>query len=139
MAKSRLKNKFLSRVPEPPSRASYKNTIVWQWLQFVTVGDDDIGSVVRVLRKRVDMPNQFPHTSYLRGYLRRCKLPEHLIEQTYRPLWVMYAEYRDAVLHNSSDQPIAKGHTRNPWGEPHVTGEPKPVKSRSTDHKWLSR
>lgn len=136
MGKSRLKSKFLSTSYGPGKSVrptSYKNTLVWQWLQFVTAGSDSCGTAILAMRRRVDMPNQFPHQTYLRNYLlNRCKLNADLVERTHVRLWNLYAEYRDAALR--SVEPIRKGTTRNSWKEDDVG-----ISTVGSDDKFLSR
>lgn len=103
MAKTRLKSKFLTDRPAYKP-GSYKNTLVWRWLQEVITSNDDVGLAVRTLRKRVDMPNQFPHMTYLQQYLRKAKLDERVVQRVYRCLWNMYAEYRDLTLHGTNER-----------------------------------
>ncbi len=101
MAKSRLKSKFLN------DHSSYHNlrptshraTLVWQWLQHVKPGTDDTGVALRVMRGRIDMPNRFPHRTYLLNYMLKCKIPPALASRVLIHVWNMYALYRDAVLH----------------------------------------
>src|SRR5579859_388705 len=133
MTRTRLKSKFLSRLSIPSGRTTHKNTLVWQWLDFVTAGADDSGTAIKAMRKRVDMPNQFPHKSYLRGYLRKCRLDEQLVQRVHHHLWNLYAEYRDAVLH-SATLTGEKGTTRNPWNKSSEASD-----QSFSDVKYLSR
>lgn len=133
MGKSHLKSKFLSVDPPATSRAAYRNTLVWRWLQFVVAGADGIGDVIRTLRKRKDMPNEFPHKTYLlQTYLiRRCRVDPAVAVRVHERLWDLYAQYRDAEKHNATFEPIKRGVTRNPWAGQEVEDD------KTT--KWLSR
>lgn len=116
MSKSRLNYKHLSRLAPTSGRTTYKDTLVWKWLHFVTAGSDETGDAIRALRKRVDMPNQFPHRSYLHNYVAKCRqLDPALVERVYQHLWNMYAEYRDVVIKNPA--PTGQTPSRNPWDE----------------------
>lgn len=118
MSKSRLNYKHLSRLAPSPRRVAHRETLVWKWLHFVTAGSDETGDVIRALRKRVDMPNQFPHRSYLLQYIlksKRSPVQPNVAERVYQHLWNMYSEYRDVVIKNPA--PTGQTPSRNPWDE----------------------
>ncbi len=98
MAKVRTRSKFLSN-PPVYKPGVYKNTLIWQWLQQARTSDGDVALALQVMKKRVDMPNQFPHTTYLQKYMRKCRLEERVVQRCYQHLWNMYAVYRDLILH----------------------------------------
>lgn len=137
MGKSRLNYKALSRtVSAAPRPNSYKNGLVWKWLQFVTAGDDDCGEAIRLMRHRMDMPNQFPHRTYLLNYLtKRCKMETARAQRVHVHLWNLYAEYRDAALRSA--EPVRAGVTRNPW-KPETTVD-DPDANTPNVSKFLSR
>lgn len=104
--KSRLSSKFLNArnlMDANIRRDSYRATLVWQWLQHVKPGTDETGIVLRVLRSRIDMPDRFPHRTYLLNYMLKCKIDSQLATRVVVHVWNMYAAYRDAVLHDRGD------------------------------------
>lgn len=120
--KSRLKSKFLSDVSSPVRPGSYRATLVWQWLQHVAPGTDETGIALRAMRTRVDMPDRFPHRTYLLNYMIKCRIDSQLATRVVINVWNMYAAYRDAVLHEA-----AQG------------DEGRSTQAIPNDNKWLSR
>jgi hypothetical protein len=146
MPKTRMNFKHLSvEKPKKAKPGSYKNTLVWQWLQFAIAGQDEAGEAIRLMRKRMDMPNEFPHKTYLlHTYLiKKCKVKPEIAERIHLHLWIMFSQYRDAAKHNTSNEPLKPGQTRMPWKEepvedsPIVEGAEPEFKASQT--KWLSR
>lgn len=108
MAKTRLKtNLFDHVVPKP---GTYKATLVWQWLQQIMTSNDDTGLVVRTLKARMDMPNQFANMTQIQRYMRKAKIDEAIVQRVSRHMWLMYSQYRDVVLHG-----VDPNGTHNPW------------------------
>lgn len=86
---------------------SYKQTVVWQWLQAVPSTPGALGEMLRVMKGRVDMPQQFPNKSYLYRYLtQRCKIDHALADQSLDSVWSNYKGYRDLAIHNYSERPV---------------------------------
>lgn len=107
--KKPFNSKFLSRDPHgylnsiPKNPNSYKNSLVWRWLQYEkTKLGDEAGNVIKALRKRVDMPRQFPNQTYFRNYLIKAHIDVKVIERVGLRLWHMYAVYRDFMLRSQS-------------------------------------
>lgn len=98
MAKTRLRSKFLTDRPAYKPGV-YKNTMVWQWLQEVRFTDDDVGTAVRALKRRMDMPNQFPNRTYLHNYLLKAGLERRVVQRVHQHLWNLFTAYRDLKLH----------------------------------------
>lgn len=132
MAKTRTKSKFLSERPVYKPGV-YKNTLVWQWAQQVSHTDADVVLAARTVRKRMDMPNQFPHTTALKNYLTKCRLEPRVVERVYRHLWNMYAAYRDLTLHgvDSADP--------KPWSTEDVHDRVQPEEQLTAAQRFLSR
>lgn len=101
MGKTHLKSKFLYDRPAFKPGV-YKNTLVWQWLQQARTSDDDVALALHTMKRRVDMPNQFPHRTYLQNYMRKSRLDERVVQRCYQHLWNMYAAFRDLTLHGIS-------------------------------------
>lgn len=117
------RSKFLHDGHGPEVRpGSYRATLVWQWLQHVKPGTDETGIVLRVLRNRIDMPDRFPHRTYLLNYMLKCRIDSGLATRTVVHVWNMYAAYRDAVLYETARDK--------------ANGSSQTV---SADNKWLSR
>lgn len=107
----------------------YKNTLVWQWLQQARTSDDDVALSLRVMKTRMDMPNQFPNRTYLQKYMRKARLDERVVQRCYLHLWNMYVTFRDLTLHGVSPD------DQNPWGTNIRSSATLPVASK----KFLSR
>lgn len=149
--RSRMNSKYLSQPGAPlvPRTVTHKNTLIWQWLQFARTTDDDCGLAIRTMRKRLDMTDKWANKTQLRRYMEKCRIDDRVADRALQHLWNMYAEYRDAALHNTSTIPLTK--TRNPWGEgrapkrpsqtlDEMTAEgPEDLLARPSDKKWLSR
>lgn len=140
MPKSRNDSKFLSRqyTDALPARITYKNTVIWRWLQFVVAGDDEVGEIVRALRKRVDMTNEWPNRSMMVSYILRgkTKFATGAVDRCAIHLWNLYAQFRDAEKRNTGFEPVTRNATRNPWREEPNEGE---VIIENDSKKFLSR
>jgi len=103
MTKSRLKSKFLSRDPGPPHRDNYRATLVWRWLQCVQPGTDEVGTAIRAMKSRRDMPGRFSNRTQITTYLvGRCKLDAALANRVVYHLWNLYSVYRDSLTHDET-------------------------------------
>lgn len=120
---SRNNSRFLSRVHTDQQSLrphSHKNTLIWRWLQFVVAGDDEVGEVVRALRKRVDMTGEWANRTQMRRYILKSKkanLDPAMVERVLIHMWNLYSQFRDAEKHNTSFDPVTRNVTRNPWKE----------------------
>ena len=85
----------------PPKPGTYKHHITWRWLQYQELRPDDrAAKAVAILRKRVDMPNQFPTKKYFFAYMTKAGVDDKTIEICGLRLWTLYKVYRDFVLHD---------------------------------------
>lgn len=49
--------------------APHERTVIWQWARVTVAQPNRFGDVIKVLRKRHDMPHRFPHRRYMYEYL----------------------------------------------------------------------
>lgn len=83
--------------PIPPH--SHKHTLVWQWLQKTKPGDGELGSLVRLMRDRRDMPRSFSHKTALIKYMEKCKIDGRVIGRNAQHLYNLYVVWVQQAKH----------------------------------------
>lgn len=126
------RNKFLSRGPgsQAELKGMFRKSLVWQWLQQVEAGTDETGFVLKLMRKRIDMPMKLPHKTYLQNYLvQQCKVDLPVAVRVTDRIWDLYATYRDMMKSE---------HGETVWPSVEQPGD-KEIRRQRADSKWLSR
>lgn len=91
------------RKPLQETRAdSYRRSLVWRWLnEGIRAQDDLTGDVVKLLRRRIDMPRSFPTRTHMNRYLDKCGIKIETAVMVRDRMWSLYREWVDHAKHNA--------------------------------------
>lgn len=91
------------RKPLQDTRAdSYRRSLVWRWLnEGIRANDDVTGDVVKILRRRIDMPRSFPTRTHMIRYLAKCGVGAEAYVTVIDRMWSLYREWIEHARHNT--------------------------------------
>lgn len=108
--------------------ASYRRSLVFQWLDSTKITSDATGDMLFLMKKRVDMPRTFPTKGHMRQFMVKCGVGSAAIDHVFDRVWSMYRFWVDQARHDTTPMGVTlpppsarKKHgetvSDNPWND----------------------
>lgn len=81
---------------------SYRRSLVWRWLnEGIRANDDLAGDIIKLLRKRIDMPRSFPTRTHMNNYFAKCGVGAETAATVMDRMWSLYRAWIEHTRHDA--------------------------------------